>query len=86
MCGGVVPELGDPGMLLERGLDDAALYTCAASVNQPDGRYPGGRGRIDVLGHNRANVAGRERVEVELVSDGYSHRVWHATTLCTVSL
>ena len=86
MCGRVVPELGDQGMLLERGLDDAALYADAASVDQPDGRYAGGRSGIDILGHDRANIARRERVEVELVFDGYAHRVWHATILCTVSL
>ena len=86
MRGGVIPELGDTGVPLERGLDDAALNPRAASVDQADGCYSGSRGGIDVLGHHGKNIARRERMEVELVFDRNSHRVGHGTTPCAVSL
>src|SRR5712691_548252 len=75
MCPGIVPEFDDAGMLVESSLDDAALYAAAAAMDQPDFAEAGGRGRVDVGMHDRWNIAGRERVQIELRLDRDSNRL-----------
>jgi hypothetical protein len=69
MGGGIVPELRDARMALERGLHDAALHAVAAAVNQPHFAQAGGNGGVDVLLHDRRNVPRRKRVQIELGLD-----------------
>jgi hypothetical protein len=52
-------------MVLERLLDDPALNTFAASVNQPHFAKAGFMRGADVLDDDRRNVARRERVKIE---------------------
>src|SRR3954449_12612064 len=49
MSGGVVPELGDTRMPIERRLDDAALHASTATMNQADFQQSSGGGRVDVF-------------------------------------
>lgn len=77
MCGRIIPEFGDARVPVERGLDDAALHTLAASVYQADRRDAGRRGGVDVLGDDGRNIGRREGMEVELVFDRNSHRFGH---------
>ena len=67
---GGIPELLDERVALERLLDDAALDTLAASVDEPylaeARRVRGG----DVLVHDRCDVAGIEGVKIEGAFDG----------------
>ena len=69
MCLRRIPELHDERMVLERLLDDPALNTFAASVNQPDFSKAGFMRGADVLDDDRRNVARRERVEIDRVFD-----------------
>ena len=70
MGAGVVPELGDEGMTLERLLDDAALDAAAAAVNEAQRAQTARvRGR-DVLLDHRRDILRRERVQIELRLDG----------------
>jgi len=66
---GVVAELEDARMALERGLHDAALHATAAAVNDAHLTKSRGRGGVDVLGHDRGNIARRKAVKVELGAD-----------------
>src|SRR5712691_3481388 len=75
MCPGIVPEFDDAGMLVERSLDDAALYAAAAAMDQADFAKAGGGGRVDVRMHDRWNIAGRERMQIELRFDRDSNRL-----------
>ena len=54
-------------MVLERLLDDPALNTFAASVNQPHFAKAGFMRGADVLDDDRRNVARRERVTLDVV-------------------
>ena len=72
MRGGIVPELDDVRVTLERSLDDPALHATTASVDEPHLAKAGRAGRVQVLGDDGRNVAGRERVEIELGFDGDS--------------
>jgi hypothetical protein len=56
-------------MVLERLLDDPALNTFAASVNQPHFAKAGFMRGADVLDDDRRHVARRERVEIDRVFD-----------------
>ena len=69
MCLRRVPELHDERMVLERLLDDAALNTFAASVNQPHLAQAGFVRGADVLDDDRCDVARRERMEIDRVFD-----------------
>ena len=69
MCGSIVPEFPHPWVPLERRLHDAALDASAAAMNQPHLMKAGAGRRVDVLGDNARDVAGRERV-VEAVWAG----------------
>ena len=75
MCPGIVPEFDDAGMLVEGSLDDAALYAAAAAMDQADFTEAGGGGRVDVRMHDRWNIAGRERMQIELRFDRDSNRL-----------
>lgn len=66
---GSVPERLDEFMLFERLLDDAALHTFAASVNQPDLLEPCFVSGGHILVNDGLDVAWRERVKVERVFD-----------------
>lgn len=56
-------------------LDDAALHPAPAAMDEPDFMKAGGVGFVQVLFHDRRNVAGRERVKVEVAFDGNPKRV-----------
>ena len=62
-------------MPLQDGLDHAALNAATATVNHADLAIPGIRGGVHVVGHDASNVAGRERVEVDLGFDRNSDGV-----------
>ena len=72
---GVVPELGDERVALEGLLDDAALDARAPAVNETDVTESAIEGGADVVGHDRWDVARRERVQVELGLDRDADRV-----------
>ncbi len=74
MCPGIVPEFDDAGMLVECSLDDAALHAATAAMDQPDFAEAGGGRRVDVCMHDRWNIAGRERVQIEFGFDRDSNR------------
>jgi hypothetical protein len=69
VCIGVVPELENLRVALERGLHDPALNAAAATVDEPDLANTGGCGGVDILGDDRADVARREGVEIQFVFD-----------------
>jgi len=69
MSGGVVPEFENPRMPVERRLHDAALDSAATAMNQPHFGQAGRCRGVHVFGHERRNVGGGERVEVELAFD-----------------
>src|SRR5438128_780935 len=70
MRGRVVPERHHARVTVERRLYDAALYAASSPMNHPDlAKACGGR-RVDVLGHDRGNVARGEGVEIDLSFDG----------------
>ena len=69
MCLRRVPELLDERMVLERLLDDPALNTFAASVNQPHFAKAGLMRGADVLDDDRRNIPRRERVKIDRVLD-----------------
>ena len=75
MCLRRIPELLDERMVLERLLDDPALNTFAASVNQPHLAKAGFMRGADVLDDDRRNIARRERVKIDPVFDGDLHEV-----------
>ncbi|HMF96115.1 MAG TPA: hypothetical protein VKE96_17550 [Vicinamibacterales bacterium] len=56
-------------MAIERRLDDAALDTAAASMNDAHFREAGGHGCVDIVGDDRGNVARCERVQIDLALD-----------------
>jgi hypothetical protein len=64
-----IPELRDERMVFQRLLNDAALHTLAASVNQPHlcqaSLVRGG----DVLDDDRRDIAWREGMKVERTFD-----------------
>jgi hypothetical protein len=60
---------------IEHGLNDPALYTAPASVDQPHLAQARRRGGIDVIGDDVRNVARRERVQIELVFDRDADRL-----------
>ena len=66
---GVVPELGDQRMAIERDLDETALHAVAPSVDDPEVAQPGGVRRADVFVDDRGDVAGSERVKIEFRLD-----------------
>lgn len=67
-------------MSIERGLDDTALDTSSAAVNEANA-LEACRGRsLEVLADNRGNVARQERVQVDLSRDG--HPVGHGAGRC----
>ena len=57
-------------MPIECGLHDAALHAGAASVDKPHFLQARLSGGVDVLLDDGGNIAGVERVEVELPFDG----------------
>ena len=57
-------------MLLERGLDDAALHALAAAVNQPHLSQPSFVRGADVFVDDGGDVAGGERVQIDGIFDG----------------
>ena len=67
---GVVPELGDQRMLLERRLHDAALHAAAAAVDEAQLAQAGFVRGADVLLDDGRDVARGEGVEIELRLDG----------------
>ena len=60
-------------MLFQHRLNDAALNAAAAAVNEPNFLETGFRGGVDVLVHNRRNIARRKGVEIEFTLDRYAH-------------
>ena len=60
-----VPELGHQWMPLERLLDDAALHTLAAPVDQPYQAKLGRMRRGHVLIHHRGDVPRGKRMEID---------------------
>jgi hypothetical protein len=53
-------------VLVERGLNDAPLHAAPAAVHQPHLGQAGGRRGLDVVIHNRRDIARQKRVEIEL--------------------
>ena len=73
---GVVGERVDLRMTLEHGLNNPALDAASAAVNQPHVPEAGcGRG-VDVLGHDRRDVARREGVEIDFALDRDADRIF----------
>lgn len=70
MRAGVIPELGDQRMLLERGLNNGPLHAAAAAVHEAELRQARLVRGADVFLDHRRNVARRERVEIQLRLDG----------------
>ena len=70
MRGRIIPELDDARVAFERGLNDAALHSAAPPVHQTHLLKPCSGRCIDVLGDDRRNVAGHERVQIQLALDG----------------
>jgi len=54
---------------IERGLNDAALYTLPAPVDEAHLPPPRRDGFIDVVRHDRRDVARPERVQIQLAFD-----------------
>jgi hypothetical protein len=69
MALGRIPELLDQRMPLERLLDDGALDAATAPVDQAHLAEPSGVSGCDVLLDDRADVARRERMQIEHVLD-----------------
>src|SRR5258706_9225544 len=69
----IVAEFENERMALECGLHDAALDAAAATVNDAHLTKSRGRSGIDVLSHDRRNVAWRKAVKVELGADRNAH-------------
>ena len=69
MGAGVVLEGLDQRVALERGLDDGALDAAAAAVDEAERPQAGFVGGSDVFLHDRRNVIGRERVQIEFGFD-----------------
>ena len=69
MRAGIIPELSDERMLVERPLDHGALDALAAAVNQP--HFPETRlvRRADIFLHDIDNLTRREGVQVQRVFD-----------------
>jgi hypothetical protein len=65
MRDGIVPELDDPWVPIEHGLDNAPLHAPTAAMNQPDFPEAGSRRLIQVLVNHRRNVAWRECVQIQ---------------------
>jgi len=74
----IVPEFNDEWVAIERGLDDAALDSSAATVDEAHFAKTRERCRFDVFVDNRRNVPGCERVEIELAFDRNSDwgQIW----------
>ncbi len=72
---GIVKKLHYQRMAIERLLHDTALDAASAPVNEPYFSQTGGVGFLEVLLHDRGDVARRERVQVERVFDGDPERV-----------
>ena len=70
MRGRIVPEFGDARVAVERRLYDAALHAAPSAVNQSHFAKPSRRRGLDVLGHDRRDVGGREGVKIDLGLDG----------------
>ena len=75
MGGPIIKKPQHERVSFERILDDAALNTAAAAVNEADLRQPGLVRRVDVVLNHRRDVAWPESVKIETVFDGYSKRV-----------
>ena len=60
-----IPELLHEGMALERLLDDPALNTLAASMNEANLAQPCLVRCSDIFVNDGLDVTGRERVEIE---------------------
>ena len=69
MRAGIIPELSDERMLVERPLDHGALDALAAAVNQPHLTKAGLMRRAHVFLHYVDNITRREGVQVEGVFD-----------------
>ena len=69
---GIVPELHDPGMALERCLHDAALDASPAPVNQTDLSKTCSCGGVHVLVDYRRDVAGCKCMQIELGLNGHA--------------
>jgi hypothetical protein len=85
MGGRIVAEFENERMAFERGLDDAALDAAAAPVNDAHLAKSRGRRGIDVLSHDRWNVAWRKAVKVELSADRNANRkIAHISRLTAI--
>jgi hypothetical protein len=71
----IVKKFHYEGVAFEGLLDDTALHSCAAAMDEPHVAKAGGVGCVQVLFNDRRNVAGRERVKVEGAFDGNPQRV-----------
>ena len=58
----IVPELDDPRMALQGGLNDAALDAAPTSVDEPHFEDTGVHSGVDVVGDDSRDVARGERV------------------------
>jgi hypothetical protein len=65
----IVPELDHERVPIEGGLDDAALHAAAAPVDEAHLGDALGCGRAHVFVDDRADVGGRERVQVDFRPD-----------------
>ena len=61
-------------MSIERRLNEAALDAAAAAVHETDFAKTGSGSRLDVLGHDRRDIARGERMQIELGLDRDSQR------------
>ena len=77
MSRGIVPELGDVWMAVERRLNDASLNATAPAVHDSHFAETSRRGRPQVFVHDRGNLAGRERVQIDFGFDRNADRIIH---------
>ena len=67
---GIVPELADERVLIERSLDQGALHPTATPVNQPDFSESSLMRRYQILPNNVHDIPRRKGMQVERVLDG----------------
>jgi hypothetical protein len=71
----IVKKLQHERVPLKGLLNDAALHTCSAAMDEPDLTQAGGVSLVQILLDDGRDVAGRKGVEVEVPFDWNPERV-----------
>lgn len=67
-------EGDDVGMAAQKSPHARTLYSAAAPVDESHLTKPRLQGGLEVRGHDRTNVLGSERMEVDVILDGEDDR------------